>query len=98
MILNRMLCHSLYLLALFSSSSHSAIDLACKTDCGNRGYDVNYCNKACTYHPISRNATNEGYTPDAKWDDLNKQLNNKKELKLPTQEIQPLQLKTIPGN
>lgn len=96
MTLSRMLRYLLYLLALFSSSSYSAIDLACQTDCGNRGYDVNYCKKACSYHPVSKNATNEGYTPDAKWDDLNKPLNIKRELKLPTQEIQPLQLNTIP--
>lgn len=85
-------------MVLFSCNSYSAIDLACQTDCGTRGYDVNYCKKACTFHPVSRNATDEGYTPDAKWNDPNKPLNIKRELKLPSQEVQPLQLNNTLGN
>jgi len=85
-------------LSLFSINSFAIIDLACQKDCLSRGYETNYCSQSCSYNPISKNATNEGFTPDAKWDNLSKTLKPNKELKLPTQESQTQQqdyLRTI---
>lgn len=78
-------------LSLFSLNSFAIIDAACQKDCLSRGYETNYCSESCAYNPVSKSATNEGYTPEAQWDNLNKSINPNKELKLPTQESLPQQ-------
>lgn len=92
-------CSILFItLSLFSFNSFAVIDLACQKDCLSRGYESNYCSQSCSYNPISKNATDEGFTPEAQWDSLSKSLKQNKELKLPTQEGLPQQqdyLRTI---
>ncbi len=72
-------------LSLFSNNSFAIIDLACQKDCLARGNETNYCSQACSYNPVSKNASYEGLTADAKSDNSIGILNPSKELKLPTQ-------------